>query len=363
VKVFYSHTFSPQHKAKVQVFREIIVEAANEIEAEFVDENGESRFRLQLVEGDRPDFSAPASAIFKDIEEADVLIAFLVDETASSQPGFVSAACLQEIVVADRAGRRVLAWIEEGCTRRSGFLPNLTKYGTFSQDDLLLKSQRDQIRQSLKERLVGLVPSSTSLTGNTLYSARFDQDGYDSIASLKWWRGYIDPEKRQVRREYPERTGGQSYLPEGGEGNDGCLLIANTQDTWNWALKRGMSITTLCRLDNTLFTRGRDMQFEVRCRSTGTIKLQPLFNGPAVDPSAPDNRETQDWNLIGSALPADWGPKTVRAEDGWITKRFRCTISYPETNVITVPVTLFLIVDTGQYVLEIDNVALMAVSD
>jgi hypothetical protein len=358
MRIFYSHTFVPQHSAKVAVFRELLDRAGRGIEHRAKDAEGNVQVSVEVVEGNQASFDDPAHAVFPLIESCDVLVALLLDETGPSRAGFVSPACLQEIVVARRAGKNVLVWVERGCQAHLGFVPSLTTYGEFDVDDLILATGRDRIAGNLEDRLLGLVESPAPAGGACLYLNTFDEPSSDRIANFEWRRAYLEPDGRTARVQEAPRPGGQTLLRFGGEHGGGCLLVAHTRDTWNWSLEAGKSITTLARLSGRDFSRGQEMRFEARCRSSSRVRLRPLFNGPAVDPVAPDDRGKQDWELVDPAHSPDWAYKSVVAEDGWTTRIFCCQIDYREGYVIRAPVTLYLVADTAQDVLFIDRVSL-----
>jgi hypothetical protein len=244
MRIFYSHSFTTGLFPKVKAFRAVLDEAIEAVRQSHGSDSGSSP-AIEVVEGTGVDFANPAGSIFPLIENSDILIAALFDETRSRQDGFVSAACLQEIIVAQRAGKKTMVWVEEGCTNRLGFIPHLTTYGEIGIDELLLADGRDRIARTIVDRLIGAGREGPRRAGcSYIYVNDFGPGAADRISSFEWRRAYVDEETHKIHFEETPRSGGQTILRACGENGKDCLCISSTKDTWNWALNAGQSLTT-----------------------------------------------------------------------------------------------------------------------
>jgi hypothetical protein len=360
VKLFFSHSFSAQLGPRVRAFRELLEMGFREIDEESLAKGVPGMLRFDVIEGDKAEFGDPASALFPRIERCDVFFSLLLDETAS-EPGrpYVSPSCLQELVVAYRAKKPILVWVERGCTSCLGFASSLTTYREFAVDDLLFDDAKAAIRDNIKQRLYEAFAPCQPQTSSFIYCNTFDDDSPDGVEDFLWRRARrVQQEGQEVyQREEQPRRGGQSLLPFGGE-TGGCLAIVATADTWNWKDQQGKSITTLGQLDPTAFVPGQEVTVEVRCRTNGNARIRPLFNGPAVDPDEPDDRTKWDWQLVAEGQDSDWGWKSVSAEENWVSRVFRVRIAYPEGYRIRDTVKFYLIAETNEDILFIDRVLL-----
>jgi hypothetical protein len=362
MRIFYSHSFTARLSPKVRAFRAILDEAVNA--ARLASELTPGRpFVATVVEGIGVDFADPVSSIFPMIEGSDVLISALFDETSSSEEGFVSAACLQEIIVAARAGKKTMVWVEEGCANRLGFIPHLTTYGDIRTDEMLLAEGRQRITRAITDRLLGAtvkVPSGP--TDKHIYINDFGPGSLDHIVSFEWKRAYVDEKTQTAHFEGNPRTGGQTILRSCGENGNDCLAISSTRDTWNWALRVGESLTTLAVLPRAEFTHGRELVFRVHCRSTGRVKLCPLLNGPATNPKDPDEKLTDhDWQLMDPTRELEWQYKSIAPEEGWVDKLFTCRVNFRKDHVLSRDPTLYLMANTEREIVLIDHISLSAV--
>jgi len=87
-----------------------------------------------------------------------------------------------------------------------------------------------------------------------------------------------------------------------------------------------------------------------------------VFNGPAVDPVDPTNKNKHDWQLVDVSRSPEWNWKTVTPEEEWTSRTFRCSIDYREGNALQVPVKLYLIADTADEFLFVDKILLAVAS-
>lgn len=354
MRVFYSHSFAVDLEPKVDFFRSLLKQVKMSIEKET-----EKALTVDIVEGDTAGFSDPVRTIFPEIRNSDIVFAVLLDEIATGpRSGFVSAACLQEIIVGHQAGKNMLAWVEHGCADRLGFARYLTTYSEFSLADLLSEEGKNKIAKTIRKRLLEYAQPIALEADSYLYCNTFDEGSPHNIHSLVWPRiSLISGKSEEILR-----SGGQSILQFAGEHGGGCLAIASTRDTWNWFRQAGQSITTLGHISEDPFAHGQRMSFEIRCRSSGPVRVRPTFNGPAVDPDDPANKDKHDWPLVDLSRSPEWNWKTVTPEEKWVSKTFRCSIDYREGNVLQDPVKLYLVADTADEFLFIDKILLAVAS-
>jgi len=297
--------------------------------------------------------------IFPEIQNSDIVFAVLLDETVlGSKTGFASPACLQEVIVGQQAEKRTLAWVERGCADRLGFVRYLTTYSEFSLADMLSEEGQNRIAKTIRKRLLEYAQPIALETESYLYCNTFTEGSPHNIHSLMWPRVSVGDGKL----EEIVRSGGQSVLHFAGEHRGGCLVIGSTRDTWNWFRQVGLSITTLGHIRKEPFARGQKMSLEIRCRSSGPVRVRPIFNGPAVDPADPTNKEKHDWELVDVSRSPEWNWKTVTREEEWTSKTFRCSIDYREGNELQVLVKLYLVADTADEFLFVDKILLAVAS-
>jgi len=76
------------------------------------------------------------------------------------------------------------------------------------------------------------------------------------------------------------------------------------------------------------------------------------------DPSDPENRDKQDWELVDDAVSPDWKWKSIDSEEGWVSRTFSCRIAYREGYEFGEQVKLYMIADTGESLLFVERVVL-----
>ena len=362
MRLFYSHSFSASLTAKVRAFRTLLETAASELASEMQRKGAPAILQFDIIEGDKAEFGDPASALFPRIERCNVFFSLLLDEAgAAAGPSHVSPSCLQELVIAHRAGKPTLAWVEKGCAGCLGFGNSLTTYREFTLEDLLFDEGKQAIRDNIKQRLVEAFLASEPQTARYLYCNTFSDVSPDTVDSFLWrrgsWEQTADGDKVWRSEEQP-RPGGQRVLTFGGEDGNGCLAIAATGVTWNWNDQQGKSITLLGAIEPRSLDHGQALVVEIRCRTSGTALLRPLLQAMIADPNSAQLKGKPAQSLIADSPESNWNWKSVGEHEGWTSKRFHATIDVPAPYHIDGEARFYLVVETGEDILFIDHVVL-----
>lgn len=369
MRVFFSHSFSDELQTTIEAFRQILGTVKERIEAEARDKN--SQQTVEIEEGDKADYPDPVNSIFPKIRDCDVLFCVLCRECdGTTLTSFASPACLQEIVVAQQSGKKIMVWVEDG-TRKLGFTDKLTTYRTFDTNALILEDRRQKIHDNIRDALLSECQPSLSTTDNYLYFNSFGEGSPCNVRTYKWYRRALRHDERgkpitdnrgqplRVQEEV-QRNGGQHEIPFlPGDTGPGVLVVANTDECWNWSANHGQSIAHLAAFDPKDFAIGTWVNFEVRCRSTGIVQVMPLLNGPVVDPQDKENKEKWCWPLTQGGNPDPkhpWNFQEIRAEEGWVSRMFVGRIDYPPDKEYLDKATLFLISKTQNNLLVVDKV-------
>lgn len=362
MRLFFSHSFSAPLATKVRAFRELLEAAVSELAVEMQRKGAPGMLQFDIIEGDKAEFGDPASALFPRIERCDVFFSLLLDESAASPgPSHVSPSCLQELVVAHRAGKPTLAWVERGCSSRLGFGSSLTTYREFTVDDLLFDDSKQAIRDNIRQRLIEAFLASEPQATEFVYCNTFSESSPDTVESFLWrrgsWEQTADGDEIWRSEEQP-RTGGQRVLTFGGEDGNGCLAIAATAMTWNWNDQQGKSITVLGPIPPSLLAPNQALLVEVRCRTSGTALLRPLLQAVVVDPQSTRLKGRPARSLIAESPESNWNWKSVGEHEGWTSRQFHAKIDFPPTHRIEGDARFCLAVETGEDILFIDHVVL-----